>query len=161
MERINRRISVALAVQLLSCSCSYFCTAIDTITFSNFIRDPETIISNDSVFSWDFSALVILTNRYVGIWYNDTHATVIWVANRNKPLNDSSGIVTISEDGNLLLLNGQEEVLWSSTVENSVTKPKTAAQLLDSGNLVLSDTWRRISIWESFQDGYVLDKYET
>lgn len=91
-------------------------------------------------FSWGFSALVILTNRYVGIWYNDTHSTVIWVANRNKPLNDSSGIVTISEDGNLLLLNGQEEVLWSSTVENSVTKPKTAAQLLDSGNLVLSDT---------------------
>jgi hypothetical protein len=99
--------------------------------------------------NWDFSALNS-TNRYLGIWYVEISVfTVVWVANRNKPLKNSSGVLTISEDGNLVVLDGQKEILWSSNVTNSVVN--SSAQLLDSGNLVLQENTTGTTIWESFQ----------
>ncbi|KAL5772596.1 hypothetical protein ACOSQ2_012520 [Xanthoceras sorbifolium] len=149
MELSSGGISVAFIVMLISFFCSYFGAAIDTITSSRPIRDHETIVSNGSVFKLGFFSTGNSTNRYVGIWYNDKSEAVIWVANRNKPLNDSSGVVTISEEGKLVVLNGQNEVLWSSNVSNSATN--ASAQLLDSGNLVLQDNING-DIWESFQE---------
>lgn len=54
------------------------------------------------------------TNHYLGIWYMSKSA-VVWVANRNQPLKDFSGVVTISENGNLMALNAQKHV-WSTNV---------------------------------------------
>ncbi|KAI9198824.1 hypothetical protein LWI28_022669 [Acer negundo] len=149
MELRSRRISFVVVI-LLSGFYTYLGTAIDTITASQPIRDPETITSNGSAFILGFFNPGNSSNHYVGIWYNKKTEPVVWVANRNKPLNDASGIVTISDDGNLVVLNGQKEVLWSSNVSNSVTN--VSAQLLDSGNLVLRDITTGISIWESFQE---------
>ena len=53
----------------------------------------------------------------------------------NNPLNDTSGIMNISQDGNLVILNGKEVVIWSSNVSN----PISTAQLLDTKNLVFKD----------------------
>ncbi|KAI9199038.1 hypothetical protein LWI28_026341 [Acer negundo] len=122
----------------------------DTITASRPIRDPETIISNGGAFILGFFSPGNSSNRYLGIWYNKKTEPVVWVANRNKPLKDAYGVVTISEDGNLVVLNGQNEVLWSSNVSNSGTN--ISAQLLDTGNLVLRDITTGSSIWESFQE---------
>ncbi|RVW13827.1 G-type lectin S-receptor-like serine/threonine-protein kinase [Vitis vinifera] len=119
------------------------------MTSTRFIEDPETLVSNGSAFKLGFFSLANSTNRYVGIWYGTPSlSTVIWVANRDKPLNDSSGIVTISEDGNLLVMNGQKEIVWSSNVSNAAAN--SSAQLLDSGNLVLRDNSGSIT-WESIQ----------
>ncbi|KAM4113105.1 hypothetical protein ACJW30_05G193800 [Castanea mollissima] len=74
---------------------------------------------------------------------------VVWVANKQKPLRNSKGVLTISEDGDLVVLNGQKEVIWSSNVTNSV--PNSSAQLLDLGNFVLKQNTTRRVIWESFQ----------
>ena len=63
---------------------------------------------------------------------------------------DSSGVLTISEDGNLVLLNGRKEILWSSNVTNSVVN--SSAQLLDSGNLVLRENSTGTIVGESFQN---------
>ncbi|KEH22746.1 putative non-specific serine/threonine protein kinase [Medicago truncatula] len=79
--------------------------AIDTITSSQFIKDPETLISKDGNFTFGCFSPINSTNRYVGIWWK-SRTTVVWVANKNQSLNDSNGIVTISEDGNLVVLNG-------------------------------------------------------
>ncbi|WRX29280.1 S-locus glycoprotein domain - like 10 [Theobroma cacao] len=143
---------VLLALILPSCFCLQFGTALDTITPSKSIKDPEVIISKNGVFLLGFFNFANSTHRYVGIWYNHIPVqTVVWVANRNKPLKDSSGVVKISEDGNLVVLNGQEEILWSSNVTNLISN--TSALLLDSGNLVLKndDDDNGGSIWESFQ----------
>eukprot|EP00261_Vitis_vinifera_P032690 XP_019073933.1 PREDICTED: G-type lectin S-receptor-like serine/threonine-protein kinase At1g11300 [Vitis vinifera] len=148
MEIISLKSVIALLL-LLSVICFGFCTAIDTMTSTRFIEDPETLVSNGSAFKLGFFSLADSTNRYVGIWYSTPSlSTVIWVANRDKPLNDSSGIVTISEDGNLLVMNGQKEIVWSSNVSNA--SANSSAQLLDSGNLVLQDNSGSIT-WESIQ----------
>ncbi|KAH9657606.1 G-type lectin S-receptor-like serine/threonine-protein kinase [Citrus sinensis] len=131
----------------------YFAVAIDSsITSSQLIRDPDAILSNGSNFKLGFFNPADSPYRYMGIWYDmPSEKAVIWVANRDNPLKDSSGIITISEDGNLVLVNGQKEVLWSSNVSNLVNN-STSAQLLDSGNLVLRDNINRVIVWESFQE---------
>ncbi|XP_050288374.1 G-type lectin S-receptor-like serine/threonine-protein kinase At1g11330 isoform X2 [Quercus robur] len=127
--------------------------AVDTIRSSQFIKDKDSdyMISNGSVFKLGFFSPVNSTNRYLGIWYNNISAfTIVWVANRQKPLNDSSGLLTISKDGNVVVLNGQKEILWSSNVNNSIAN--SSAQLLDSGNLVLKENTIGTILWESFKN---------
>ncbi|KAK4564301.1 hypothetical protein RGQ29_006389 [Quercus rubra] len=125
----------------------------DTISSFQSLKDPDYIISNGSAFRLGFFSPINSTNRYLGIWYNKisvaNYFSVVWVANRERPLNDSSGVLTIYEDGNLVVLNGQEETLWSSNVSNSV--PNSSATLLDSGNLVLQGDTTGAIVWESFQ----------
>jgi hypothetical protein len=145
-----RNTSMSVLLVLLCCFCLESGFAIDTLTSSQSIKDPNYIISNGSVFKLGFFSPVNSTNRYLGIWYNNISMfTVVWVANREKPLKDSSGVLTISEDGNLVVLDGQKDILWSSNVTNSTVN--SSAQLLDSGNLVLRENTRATIIWESFK----------
>ena len=108
--------------------------AIDTITISHYIQDPNTLSSNNIEFKLRFFKPQNSTNFYVRIWYLSKNA-VVWVANRNEPLKDSSRVVTISEEGNLVILNSQKKVIWSTNVSNSNNKAtSTILLLLDSGN---------------------------
>ncbi|XP_050287976.1 G-type lectin S-receptor-like serine/threonine-protein kinase At1g11330 isoform X2 [Quercus robur] len=146
-----RNTSMSVLLVLLCCICLEFGSATNTITASRPIKDPDFIISNNgSAFKLGFFHPKNSTNRYVGIWYNNISAVkVVWVANREKPLRDSKGVLTISEKGVLVLLNGEKEVIWSANVANSA--PNSSAQLLDSGNLVLQENATGTVIWESFQ----------
>ncbi|XP_065878906.1 G-type lectin S-receptor-like serine/threonine-protein kinase At1g11330 [Euphorbia lathyris] len=134
---------------LLACILIDLTAAIDSITSSQFIKDSESLTSPGSIFKLGFFSPENSTNRYAGIWYNQLSViTPIWVANRNQPLTDSSGILKVSEDGNLVVLNGLDQVLWSSNVSNGVQN--SSAQLNDEGNLILFDS-NNNSMWESFQ----------
>ncbi|KAG6692475.1 hypothetical protein I3842_10G115900 [Carya illinoinensis] len=84
------------------------------------------------------------------IWYpRDSTTRAIWVANRNKPLKTTSGILTIPEDGNLVILDEEKTIVWSSHVTGSVSN--MSARLLDTGNLVLQENTTGLITWESFQ----------
>ncbi|KAG8365443.1 hypothetical protein BUALT_Bualt18G0105400 [Buddleja alternifolia] len=73
--------------------------------------------------------------------------TVIWVANRENPINDSTGVLQISQDGNLVISDGQNSVVWSSNISTYVAN--SSAQIMDTGNLLLYNSNGGI-IWESF-----------
>ncbi|KAL0305845.1 UNVERIFIED_CONTAM: G-type lectin S-receptor-like serine/threonine-protein kinase [Sesamum radiatum] len=126
-----------------------FCLETDTISFGLYIKDPDTIISRGQVFKLGFFTPDNTTNRYLGVFYTVSDKTVIWVANRDKPLNDTSGTVSISDDGNLVLRNGNNEIVWST---NATTSPmnNTSLQIQDTGNLVLRETATGNKIWDSF-----------
>ncbi|KAH1120602.1 hypothetical protein J1N35_003762 [Gossypium stocksii] len=149
---MGKTLSCSVLLALVSCFCLQFGTALDTITPSKSIKDPEFIISQNGIFRLGFFSLANSSNRYVGILYHQIPVqTVVWVANRNRPLKDSSGILNISDDGNLVVLNGKTEILWSSNVTNTAPNA-TTAQLSDLGNLVLSNgDDAGSSLWESFQ----------
>ena len=149
---IMRGASVIAMSLLLSPFFFEFCRGSnDTITSTHFIKDPQIIVSSKRVFKLGFFSPEGSTNRYVGIWYNTTSLlTIIWVANRDRPLTDTSGVFTISEDGNIQVLNGQKEILWSSNVSNPAAI-NSSVQLLDSGNLVVRDN-KGESVWESLQN---------
>ncbi|TYJ48098.1 hypothetical protein E1A91_A01G036100v1 [Gossypium mustelinum] len=150
---MGKTISCSVLLALVSCFLLQFGAALDTITPSKSIKDTEVIISQNGVFRLGFFSLANSSNRYVGILYHQIPVqTVVWVANRNRPLKDSSGILNISDDGNLAVLNGKNEILWSSNVNNTAPST-TTAQLRDSGNLVLSNgDDAGSSLWESFED---------
>ncbi|KAL3523366.1 hypothetical protein ACH5RR_016200, partial [Cinchona calisaya] len=120
-----------------------------TVTITHLLQDPETIVSSGQNFRLGIFSPANSSNHYVGIVYNILGTITIWMANRDEPLKDSSGIVTISEDCNLVILNGQKQVIRSSNVSNFVAN--SSAQLSDTGNLVLTDNSDESAMWESFQ----------
>ncbi|KAH9610683.1 hypothetical protein KSS87_003692 [Heliosperma pusillum] len=137
---------------LFLCYLNIFCNASDSITTTQFLEDAEAIVSSNGTFKLAFFSPPNTTNRYVGIYYNKLPMMkVVWVANRNNPLNDSSGSFQISKDGNLQVLNGQKHILWSSNVTLShLANNMSKAQLQESGNLVLFSSDNNI-IWQSFE----------
>ncbi|XP_015168602.1 G-type lectin S-receptor-like serine/threonine-protein kinase At4g27290 [Solanum tuberosum] len=116
-------------------------TTTDLITTNQFIIDGETIVSSSGTFELGFFNPSGSSNRYIGIWYKQIlpyMQTVVWVANREKPLtNTSSVILKVTEPGILALLNDKNKIIWSTNTSRSVHNP--VAVLLDSGNLVVKD----------------------
>ncbi|KAK8498326.1 hypothetical protein V6N12_024989 [Hibiscus sabdariffa] len=134
---------------------SHFSFAADTITLDHFIQDnnDEVIVSAGNIFALGFfSPATSTTNRYVGIWYYQIPVkTVIWVANRDNPINDASGILRIDARGNLALFQGNQTLpVWSTNI-STAGSGNSFAQILDSGNLVLlqNDTGKEL-LWQSF-----------
>nr|KYP44605.1 Putative serine/threonine-protein kinase receptor [Cajanus cajan] len=89
--------------------------------------------------------------RYLGIWYKNIPVqTVVWVANRVNPINDSLGILTVNSTGNLVLTqNGS--LVWCTNSHKQAQNP--VVELLDSGNLVIrneADTNPEAYLWQSF-----------
>ncbi|KAA8523792.1 hypothetical protein F0562_010215 [Nyssa sinensis] len=129
-------------------------TAVDTITTTQSIKDGETIVSAGGSFKLGFFSPGNSNNRYVGIWYNQIPIfTVVWVANREVPLDDSSGILNVTRAGILVLLNRTDSIIWSSNSSRTAKNP--VAQLLDSGNLVVKDASDdddnpKNFLWQSF-----------
>ncbi|KAK7246272.1 hypothetical protein RIF29_41134 [Crotalaria pallida] len=137
-----------ILIMLLSCFI-HVCTSLDTIASFNSLKDPETLSSNDGLFQLGFFTPSNSTFTYLGIWVNMSNH-VVWVANRDKPLkNASSGILKISEDGNLVMMNDQNQILWSTNVSNIASN--TTAQLQNTGNLVLQENTSGSMVWQSFQ----------
>ncbi|RWR88170.1 G-type lectin S-receptor-like serine/threonine-protein kinase RKS1 [Cinnamomum micranthum f. kanehirae] len=130
------------------------CSSKDTITPIQSVRDGETLVSAGKNFALGFFSPVNSKNRYIGIWFNNIpNKTVVWVANRENPVRDSSGILTINA-GNLELVgdggynSNTTPILWSTNVSNLVPKLSNAT-LMDSGNLILRDDHHNI-LWQSF-----------
>ena len=92
-----------------------FLNAIDAITLSKSLGDGSlsTLVSADGSFELGFFTPGSPSNRYVGIWYKNIPVrTVVWVANRKNPINDSSGLLMIDNTGNLVLV-GKDKTVFS------------------------------------------------
>ncbi|KAJ8630834.1 hypothetical protein MRB53_024157 [Persea americana] len=154
---INNTAKIAAIVAfLLFANLCYMqtCSAIGTIlATNNTIKDGDTLVSGGEDFALGFFSPQNSTNRYVGIWYNKIRPeTIVWVANRDTPLAESSGIIMIDVNGDLVILDGRGGAIWSTNISTSA---KIAhAELLDTGNLQLrevdSDNNTRRVLWESF-----------
>ncbi|WCJ42939.1 G-type lectin S-receptor-like serine/threonine-protein kinase RKS1 [Euphorbia peplus] len=129
-----------------------FCISIDTITPTQPLRDGDVLVSKGEAFALGFFSPGNSGRHYVGIWYNKvSQRTVVWVLNRDSPLNDTAGILTIDGRGNLVLYaNNKTDIpLWSTNVNDDSTS--FIAQILDTGNLILLDQKNSSRIlWESF-----------
>ncbi|KAL1537444.1 non-specific serine/threonine protein kinase [Salvia divinorum] len=144
---MSRRITQLIVLILQSVACLSLQN--DTLSAGVIIRDPETIVSAKQDYKLGFFSPPNTTNRYLGIFFSFSEETVIWVANRDAPLKDSSGAVTLSGDGNLVVLDGTNRTVWSTNVTTtSLINP--VVQILDTGNLVLREEASGDALWESF-----------
>ncbi|XVF44495.1 hypothetical protein PTKIN_Ptkin02bG0127900 [Pterospermum kingtungense] len=144
-----------------------FCVSIvcssakETITVNSWISDGggDRLVSPGKRFELGFFTPngSSGTRRYVGIWYYGSDPqTVVWVANRDKPLFDDGGALLVAEDGNLKVLDGSGKSLWSTNLE-AVSPGYREAKLTDAGNLVLINEEKENHdsasiIWQSFDN---------
>ncbi|CAL5441343.1 unnamed protein product [Camellia sinensis] len=129
----------------------------DTITPNQPIKDGELLVSNGKTFALGFFSPGNGTSnrRYVGIWYYKiSEQTVVWVANQDNPINGKSGVISINQDGNLVIYDDDNthNVTWDTNISTAAaTNSYYSARLLDSGNLVVSNSSNStIFVWQSF-----------
>ncbi|PIM97164.1 Non-specific serine/threonine protein kinase [Handroanthus impetiginosus] len=133
-----------IKLAFLSCFCLstlLFSHASDLIRPNQSLPDGKFFASSNGTFEMGFFRPDNSKNRFFGIWYKViSTGTVVWVANRDSPLNDMSGALTLTQDGNLIVLNtANGNVLWSSWGNYTSSIRNPVAQLLESGNLVIRD----------------------
>ncbi|KAK8498328.1 hypothetical protein V6N12_024991 [Hibiscus sabdariffa] len=150
MNPVKFHLRILLVFFLSHCSFSA-----DTITRDHFIQDnnDEVMVSGGKTFALGFFSPGSSTNRYVGIWYHQIpEKTIVWVANRDKPIKDKSGILSIDTRGNLALFQRNQTLpVWSTNMSTTGTGDSSIATILDSGNLVLlQNDARRTVLWRSF-----------
>ncbi|GMI91497.1 hypothetical protein like AT4G27290 [Hibiscus trionum] len=116
------------------------------------IGDSQTIVSAGHKFELGFFDGGNSNDRYLGIWYKNLPVrTVVWVASRESLLVNSSGLLTLSDDGTLSIVNESRSIIWSSN--SSLTAKDPVAVLFDTGNLVVKDAGDGNEgryIWQSF-----------
>ncbi|KAM5585836.1 G-type lectin S-receptor-like serine/threonine-protein kinase [Rosa sericea] len=127
-----------------------FSASLDTLSATESLKDGKTIVSAGGSFELGFFAPQNSSNWYLGIWYKKIAArTVVWVANRDTPFNGSAGVLKFSDQRVLVLINDANTTIWSANSSKSATTP--VAQILDTGNLVVTDhNDPETSLWQSF-----------
>ncbi|KAL4573047.1 hypothetical protein LXL04_019840 [Taraxacum kok-saghyz] len=126
------------------------CRAAEEISAKNgAIRDSnqETLISPGKVFQMGFFELEP-NQRYVGIWYYMDPKTIVWVANRDSPISSSSSMITIKDDGNLVVKDNSKNY-FSTSLPSVPGSGNRTLKLLDTGNAVLTDASGN-QVWSSF-----------
>ncbi|CAE5989629.1 unnamed protein product [Arabidopsis arenosa] len=130
-------------------------SAVDTISGDFTLSGDQTIVSSDGTYEMGFFKPGSSSNFYIGLWYKQLSQTVLWVANRDKPVSDKNSSVLKISNGNLILLDGNNQTPVWSTGLNSTSSSVSAleAVLLDDGNLVLRTSGSGSSankLWQSF-----------
>ncbi|KAF9666882.1 hypothetical protein SADUNF_Sadunf16G0274900 [Salix dunnii] len=127
--------------------------ALETINPGQSMRDGETLVSASGSFELGFFSPQGSSSRYLGLWLEKSPGTVLWVANRENSLSDDTGVLKVTTQGILILLNTTNHIVWSSHSNASRTIQNPVAQLLDSGNFVVregNDYNPANFLWQSF-----------
>ncbi|XP_074307614.1 receptor-like serine/threonine-protein kinase SD1-8 isoform X2 [Silene latifolia] len=136
------------------CFLPVFVASIDILTTYDSLSVNQTLISAGGKFELGFFQKGIPNRYYVGIWYKDIPSDVkIWVANRDSPSYCESTTFRLGNQSNIVLLEGESQVVWKTNQTNGVKLVNPVLQLLDSGNLVMreaGDPNPANFIWQSF-----------
>lgn len=144
-----------LLVLLLAWLCSVAAQATDTLRQGESLSGPTTLVSSpEGVFEAGFFAPDPKqpSRQYFGIWYHGlSPRTYVWVANRVDPSTSASPSLTLTNTGELRVLDGTPSngtaappQLWSSNATGGYS-----AVLKDSGSLEVSSE-DGVLLWDSF-----------
>nr|XP_027102218.1 G-type lectin S-receptor-like serine/threonine-protein kinase At4g27290 isoform X1 [Coffea arabica]XP_027105099.1 G-type lectin S-receptor-like serine/threonine-protein kinase At4g27290 isoform X1 [Coffea arabica]XP_027111625.1 G-type lectin S-receptor-like serine/threonine-protein kinase At4g27290 isoform X1 [Coffea arabica] len=131
---------------------SYRSIAADILAPNQNLTDGQTLVSSNQIFALGFFSPGNSGRKYLGIWYHNQPLplTVVWVANRDNPINDSSGGLIMSINGSLFLYN---KFVWFTITNGTMAGQSPLLQLLDTGNLVVrkqDEADGKDYIWQSF-----------
>ncbi|KAG4968093.1 hypothetical protein JHK87_033744 [Glycine soja] len=150
-EKLEARLDMLSAVLMLNRTC----TSLHSLAVNQSIRDAEneTLVSAGGIIEVGFFSPGKSTRRYLGIWFKNVNPLkVVWVANRNAPLEKNSGVLKLDEKGILVLLNHKNSTIWSSNISSKAGN-NPIAHPLDSGNFVVKDgqqPGKDAILWQSF-----------
>ncbi|KAI3465309.1 hypothetical protein Pfo_021972 [Paulownia fortunei] len=126
-------------------------TTYNTLTQGSSLSPQDVLVSLPaSIFTAGFHP--VGDNAYCfGIWFThvstkDGNSTVVWMANRNQPVNGRNTKLSLFHSGNLVLRDAGQLDVWTSGTESASS---VQLQLHDNGNLVLRNK-DGVTIWQSF-----------
>ncbi|KAJ3708461.1 hypothetical protein LUZ61_012166 [Rhynchospora tenuis] len=125
----------------------------NTLLPNHNITEGQSLISSNGIFELGFFRPDSSIDRFLGIWFRVSSDTVVWVANRDNPLKNTSGILNIHNNGSLALYDSSGRMVWSSSINaTSITNDfSPLLELDDSGNLILKNQASDNNIiWQSF-----------
>jgi hypothetical protein len=126
----------------------------DTISTNQSLSGDQTIVSAGGNFVLGFFKPGKSSRYYIGMWYSTSKVstqTIVWVANRDKPVSDKSSSVLRISDGNLVLFNESQIPVWSTNLTSTTSSSPVDAALLDDGNLVVRHGSNSSQyLWQSF-----------
>ncbi|KAM0952190.1 putative S-locus glycoprotein [Dioscorea sansibarensis] len=133
------------------------CFSADALSPTQPPSESQTLVPASGMFTLGFfSPTNISKNRYVGICYHNLPIqTIVWVANSQHPVPQSSTgvLLTLSTNGTLIITSMQHNsttIHWSSA-PTSMNLNNPVAQLLDNGNYVVRDKNQANHVaWQSF-----------
>ncbi|KAK9051757.1 hypothetical protein SSX86_028385 [Deinandra increscens subsp. villosa] len=134
-------------------------TTISSLKTTQQLYDGATLVSKNQRFELGFfcPSNPCKDVKFLGIWYkNIAPLTVVWVANRKRPVRRQSGGVhlELNDYGVLVIQDASKRVIWKAPKGYSRSmNRKPLLELLDSGNLVVRDCDNSScgnKIWESF-----------
>ncbi|KAG4967640.1 hypothetical protein JHK87_033291 [Glycine soja] len=128
--------------------------ALTTISANQSLSGDETLVSQHGNFELGFFNTGNNSNKfYIGMWYKKiSQRTNVWVANRDQPVSDKNSAKLTILEGNLVLLDQSQNLVWSTNL-SSPSSGSAVAVLLDTGNLILSNRANASvsdAMWQSF-----------
>ncbi|GKV52816.1 hypothetical protein SLEP1_g59376 [Rubroshorea leprosula] len=136
------------------------CSTTDTLEQGKQLRYGELLESSNGRFRLGFFRFNKAPDKsFLGIWYNDNSSNYevdgvqepVWIANRNNPIFNSSGILSVNHNGCLQILSGEREFI---ALYQTRTPIQAHATLRNDGNFVLqqlnSDGSVKGDLWQSF-----------
>lgn len=124
------------------------------ISVNHSISGNQSIVSSDENFELGFFKPGNSKKYYLGIWYkNIITQTIVWVANREKPLSatDMYSAELKVLHRNLVLITESKKLFWSTNISNTISSNTLVAILSNDGNLILSDGSNSTPpLWQSF-----------
>ncbi|KAJ4757749.1 G-type lectin S-receptor-like Serine/Threonine-kinase [Rhynchospora pubera] len=142
-----------IALFILAYSPVTWSTNTNTLFPNQNITEGQSLISSNGIFELGFFRPDSTTDSFLGIWFRVSSDTIVWVANRDNPLKNTSGILNIHNNGSLALYDSSGRMVWSSSSNaTSITNDFSPfLQLNDLGNLILKNQGSNNTIiWQSF-----------
>ncbi|XP_014516009.1 putative receptor protein kinase ZmPK1 [Vigna radiata var. radiata] len=120
-----------------------------SLSVENF-KEDVIVSSPEKTFTAGFYA--VGQNAFCfAIWYTRSPDTVVWMANRDRPLNGKRSTLSLLTTGNLVLTDAGQFQVWSTNT--AAESNQVQLRLYDNGNLVLLESRNSSSevvIWQSF-----------
>ncbi|GLJ32909.1 hypothetical protein SUGI_0662920 [Cryptomeria japonica] len=121
------------------------CHGADTLYAGESLTGNQTRISNNGTFELGFFQPPGSTKWYIGIWVAQiSEQSVVWVANRENPLENNAGLFTLTRAGNLAVFDEGGACVWSG----QGTDRGSRATLQENGNFVVLNG-KGSTVWES------------
>ncbi|GAV79021.1 Pkinase domain-containing protein/B_lectin domain-containing protein [Cephalotus follicularis] len=134
--------SVLVLILSLLQICALCSSTIDTLKVGSAIsveKSSDALASKNGVFSAGFHAVRVNAASFA-IWFTKaSDFDIVWMANRDKPVNGRGSKLSLLHTGNLILIDGSDGgqnpiTLWAADIATSTS---LHLQLLNTGNLVL------------------------
>ncbi|CAJ1973427.1 unnamed protein product [Sphenostylis stenocarpa] len=143
-----RAMHITIFLLLLFISTSFAAT--DTLSEGSSLsveKQSDILVSSNGDFSASFFQVGENAFCFSVCFTRSKRPTVLWMANRDEPVNGKGSFLSLWKDGNLVLTDAGGTVMWSTATS---FPSELHLKLRNNGNLVLLTSQGTI-IWQSFE----------